>query len=200
VLCPTFRLVISHNVSISTCFVALCWVQYLYHNYVGRVIWHKSFWWFYQSCSSSLGHFSYFFRQVQPLLFDLDCFPCIRGVLGTYCSCTCHLFLTTWSPYSFGYNNTCWDWHFPILDNITRCLSHVTPSCLLSSPTRWELNGLVLSLVVSFFFGSPTQAGVCFTSSRHSFKYHVSTSPLMCGFRGRRLVLVRLTTLAFCLS
>ncbi len=52
-----------------------------------------------------------------------------------------------------------------------------------------KLNGSILSLVVGFFGGSPTQIGVCFASSKLSLKYRVSTSLLMCGSRGRHLVI-----------
>jgi len=50
-------------------------------------------------------------------------------------------------------------------------------------------NGLVLSLVVSFFSESLTWIEVCFVFNRHSFEYHASTSPFMCGSRGRCLVI-----------
>ncbi len=63
------------------------------------------------------------------------------------------------------------------------------PSCLLSCPTLWDLNGLVLSLVEGFFGESPTQAGVCLIFNICSFRYHANTFLLMCGSRGRRLVI-----------
>jgi hypothetical protein len=42
---------------------------------------------------------------------------------------------------------------------------------------------------MNFFGGLPTQTRVCFTSSRHSLRYHVITFPFMCGSRGKCLVI-----------
>jgi hypothetical protein len=70
-----------------------------------------------------------------------------------------------------------------------RYLNLITLGCLLLGPTFWKPSGLVLSLVAGFFGGSPTRAKIYFTSSRHSFRYHASTSLLMCGSRGRHLVI-----------
>jgi hypothetical protein len=183
------KLIVSRSVSISRCFVILCWVRYLYHNSVGKNIWCGSFWWFYWSFSSLLSQFSYFCGWFRLPLCGSDCFPYIHGVLGIYYSYTCHSFPIGWSLYSFGCSSTCWDWHFLVMDNTTRCSSHVTPSCLLSSPTLWELNGLVLSLVVGFFGRSPTRVGVCFAYNKFFFKYRVSMFPLMCKSRGKHLVI-----------
>jgi hypothetical protein len=64
-----------------------------------------------------------------------------------------------------------------------------TLRCPFSCPTFWERGGLVLPLIVGLFGGSLTRVGVCFCSNRHSFEYHANTSPFMCGFKGRRLVI-----------
>jgi hypothetical protein len=93
------------------------------------------------------------------------------------------------SPYYFKCNSTCWDWHFPILHKIKRCLSHITLGCSLLGSTLWKLNGLVLSLVVNFFGGLLTRTKVCFVFNRCSFKYRVSMFPLMCRSKGRCLVI-----------
>jgi hypothetical protein len=67
--------------------------------------------------------------------------------------------------------------------------SHVTLGHPVLSPTFWEPSGSILSLTAGFFSKSPTQARVCLTFSRHFFKYHAITSPLMCGSKGRHLVI-----------
>jgi len=102
---------------------------------------------------------------------------------------TCHSFPTRWSPYSFGCSNTCWDRHFPILNNTIGHQSPVIPSCLFSNPTVWELSGLVLSLVVGFFGELIIWVGVCFIFNRCSFKYHANKFSFLCGFRGMHLVI-----------
>jgi len=94
---------------------------------------------------------------------------------------------TRWSPYFS--RCTCWNQHFPILNGITRCSSHVTPRCLFSCPTFWKLSGFVLPPVVSFFGGLFTRVEVCFTSNRHSFEYCTSTFSFMCRSRGKHLVI-----------
>jgi len=66
--------------------------------------------------------------------------------------------------------------------------SFVTLGCLLSNPTLGELNGSILSPIASFFGGSFTQVGLCFTFNKHSFKYHANMSSLMCGSKGSCLV------------
>ncbi len=109
--------------------------------------------------------------------------------MGTAHSYTCHLFPVGWLFYSFICSNACWDWHFFVPGGTMRCSTHVTPGHLLSCPTLWELSYSIIPLIASFFGGSFTQAGVCFPFSRHSFKYHTSTSLLMCGSRGRCLVI-----------
>jgi hypothetical protein len=86
---------------------------------------------------------------------------CWRLIIFALVTCLRQVFITRWSPYSFRCNNTCWDWHFLILDNITRCPSYVTPSCSFLGPTFGKLNGLVLSLGISFFSRLFTQIGVC---------------------------------------
>jgi hypothetical protein len=91
------------------------------------------------------------------------------------------------SPYSLGCNNTCWNWHFLILDGITKYLDFFTLGCPFPGPTFWKPSGLVLFLVVGFFGRSLIK--VYFIFSSHSFKYHANMSPLMCGFRGRHLVI-----------
>jgi hypothetical protein len=93
------------------------------------------------------------------------------------------------SPYYSKYSTTCWDRHFPILHKTKRCLSHITLSCSLSGPTLWKPNGLVLSLIASFFGGLLTWTKVYFVSNRCSFEYCVSMSPLMCRSRGKCLVI-----------
>jgi hypothetical protein len=142
------------------------------------------FWWFYWSLNSSLGQYSYFFEQVWLPLCSSNCCPRILGMLGIDPFCTCHSFPVRWSPYFSKCNNTCGDWHFFVLDGITRCPSHVTLGCQLLGPTFWKPSGLILSLVASFFDGSPTWAKVYFASSKCSFKYHSSTSLLMCMSKG----------------
>jgi len=81
-------------------------------------------------------------------------------------------------------------------------LIFITLGCLLLGPTFWKLSGSILSLVVRFFGGSFTRVGVYFTSNRHSFKYHVSTSLFMCKSKGRHLVISSLyhTYISFILS
>ncbi len=110
-------------------------------------------------------------------------------MLGTIWLCTCHSFLVGWSPYSFGCNSTCRDWHFHVLNDTMKYLNLVTLGCLLVSPTFWEPNGFVLSLIVNFFTESPTQAKVSFTLNKHSFKYHANMFLFMCRSKGRWLVI-----------
>jgi hypothetical protein len=110
-------------------------------------------------------------------------------MLGTDHSYTYHSFLIGWSFYSFGCSSTCWDWYFLILDDVTKYMSHVTLGRLFSCPTLWEPTGLVFSPINGFFGEWLTQAGICITSSRFSFKYHADMSLLMCESRGKRLVI-----------
>ncbi len=188
-LCLTPYLFISYRVSNTRHFIALHWIWYSYHNYVGNFIWCRIFWWFYQSPSSSSSHFSCFFRQVRLPFYNSDYCPHILGMLGLDYSYTCHLFIARWSPYFSGCNNTCWDWHFPVLDNIRRCQSLFTPSCSFLGFTFWKFIGLILSLVVSFFGGSLTWVGICFTFNRCSFIYYANTYSLMCKSKGKHLVI-----------
>jgi hypothetical protein len=114
---------------------------------------------------------------------------CILGVLGIDYSRTCDLFPIGWSFYSFRCNNTCWDWHFPIWDDITKCPNHVIISCSFLGPTLGKPNGSILSLVVIFFGKLPTRVKVFLIFSRCSFEYRVNTFSFMCGSRGKRLVI-----------
>ncbi len=110
-------------------------------------------------------------------------------MLGTDCLCIYHSFPARWSPYSSRCSNTCRDWHFLVLNDIMKYSNLVTPGCLFLSPTFWKLNGFILSLILSFFIESPTWAKVSLIPSKRSFKYHVNMFPLMCGSRGRCLVI-----------
>jgi hypothetical protein len=110
-------------------------------------------------------------------------------MLGIDHFCICHSFPTRWSPYFFGCNHTNWYWHCFLLDGTTRYLSPVTPSCPFLGPTFWKLNGLILSPITSFLGRSPTQARVYLAYSKCSFKYHANMSLLMCGSKGKRLVI-----------
>jgi hypothetical protein len=76
---PTPKLLVLYNVPISRYFVALCWVRYSYHSYVGEVTWCEIFWWLYRSPSSSSWHSSYFFERAQPPFGGLNCYPHILG-------------------------------------------------------------------------------------------------------------------------
>jgi len=67
--------------------------------------------------------------------------------------------------------------------------SHVTPSCLLLSPTLWKPSSSILSPVIGFFDGLFTWIRVCFASNRHPNRYHVNMFLFMCGSRGRHLVI-----------
>jgi len=89
----------------------------------------------------------------------------------------------------FGCYSTCWNWYFPIVDGVMRYINHVTPSCSLSSPTLWDLSGLIFSPDIGFFSRSPTQTKVCFTYNRCSFIYHASTFLLMCKSKGKHLII-----------
>ncbi len=101
----------------------------------------------------------------------------------------CHSFSIGWSPYFSRCNNTCWNWHFPILNGITRCLSHVTLRCLFLCPTLWKHSGSILPLIANFFGGLLTRVGVYFLFNKHSFKYCANTFSFMCGFKGKCLVI-----------
>ncbi len=139
--------------------------------------------------SSTLGHSSYFFEWAWPPFYISNYCPHIFGMLNIDHSCICHSFLTRWSPYSFGCTNTCWDWHFLIIDGNIRYLNPITLGCPLSSPILWKPSGSVLSLIVGFFGRLFTWARVCFIFNRCSFKYHVSTSSFMCRSKGKHLVI-----------
>jgi hypothetical protein len=67
--------------------------------------------------------------------------------------------------------------------------SLVILDCPLSSPTLWELSGIVLSLIVGFFGGLLTWTTICFTFNRCSFRYHGIISLFMWGFRGKDIVI-----------
>ncbi len=110
-------------------------------------------------------------------------------MLGTNHFCTYHSFAIGWSPYSFGYNNTCWDWYFLVLDDIMKYMSHVTPSCPLSCPTFRKPSDSILSPITCFFGRSPTWARICITSNKCSFKYRANTFSFMCKSRGRCLII-----------
>jgi hypothetical protein len=62
-------------------------------------------------------------------------------------------------------------------------------SCSFPGPTFWKPSNLILSLVVGFFSRSLTRAWIYFSFSRCSFRYRVNTSPLMCEFKGKCLVI-----------
>jgi hypothetical protein len=52
-----------------------------------------------------------------------------------------------------------------------------------------KANDSMLSSIAGFFSWSPTWTKVCFNFSKRSLKYHVSTFLLVCGFKGRCLVI-----------
>jgi len=110
-------------------------------------------------------------------------------MLGTDHSCICHLFLTRWPPYSFRCNNTCWNWHFLVPNGTMKHSSLAIPSRSLLSLTLWKPSGLVLSPVIVFFGRSPTQVGIYLTFNRCFFIYHASTFSLVCGSKGKHLVI-----------
>jgi hypothetical protein len=124
-----------------------------------------------------------------PPFHNLDYYPPIFGMFNTNHFCIYPLFLIGWSSYSFGGNNTCWNWHFPIPNGVTRYIGHVTLSCLLSGPTLWKPSGLILSTIIGFFGGSPTRAKVYYASNRCYFRYHVRMYLLICGYKGKCLVI-----------
>jgi hypothetical protein len=186
---PSAQLFTSYNVAISRYFAPLCWVQYLYHSYVGEITWCEIFWWLYWSLSLLLGHFFCLFRRAQPPFCGSDYYLHILGVLGIDCFCTCLSFPTGQSLYYSKCNNTYWDRPFLVLHKTKRCLNHITLGCSLSGPTLWKPNGLILSPIVSFFGGLLRWTKVCFNSSKCSFKYHASMSPLMCRSKGMHLVI-----------
>ncbi len=129
--------------ALAICFIYMLSSILVPYSYIGKVIWCGIFWWFYWSPGSLSSHSSYFFEQVHPPFYILDYCPHILGMLGSNHSCICHSFPTWWSPYSSGCSNTCWDWHFPIPDNIMRCHSPFSPGCPLLGPTLWKPSGLV---------------------------------------------------------
>jgi hypothetical protein len=98
-------------------------------------------------------------------------------------------FLVRWSLYFFGYNSTCWNWHFFVPNGIMRCPNNVTLGCSLLGPTIWEPNGSILTLLISFFGISPTQEGICLASNKRSFGYYANMFLFMCGSKGRHLVI-----------
>jgi hypothetical protein len=70
-----------------------------------------------------------------------------------------------------------------------RCQSPFTLGCPFLGPTLWKPSGLVILLVVGFFGRSPTWARVCFSYNKRSFRYHANTSPFICKYRGKCLVI-----------
>ncbi len=142
-LCLVPWLFALYNVSIFMYFVALHWVRYSYHSYIGEVTWCGIFQWFYWSPNSPSNHSPCFFKWVWPPFYNSECFPHILGMLGTDCLRTCHSSPVGWSPYSLGCSNTCRNWHFPVLNDIMKYLNLVTLGCLFLSPTFWKLNGFV---------------------------------------------------------
>ncbi len=85
-------------------------------------------------------------------------------------------------------SNTCWNQHFPVPNGTMKCLNHVTLGCSLSCPTFWEISGFVLPNCI-VFGESFTRTWVCFLFNRCSFGYCVNMSLLMCGSKGRHLVI-----------
>jgi hypothetical protein len=156
VLCLAPWLLASYNVSIFKYFETLCWIWYVYHYYVGKIIWCVIFWWFYQWPNSSSSHFSCFFKWAWPPFYSSDCYFAFLGCWALISPAIVTHFSTWWSPYYFGCNSTYWNLHFPVADGATRHTSLITRSCPLSSCTFWEPNGIILSLVVDFFGSSPT--------------------------------------------
>ncbi len=71
-------------------------------------------------------------------------------------------FLVGWLPCFSRCNNTCWDRHFLVLDDITKCMSHVTLMCLFLCTTFWKLNGSISTPIVGFFSGLLPWAWICF--------------------------------------
>ncbi len=139
---------------------------------------------------SLLHHSSYFFGRAWPPFYSSNYCLHILGMLGTDRSCICHSFLARWSPYFFGCNSTCWNWHFPILNGNMRYPNLITLGCPLSSSTFWKPNGSILSLVVGFFWQTAyTSMSLLYFSNKCSFKYHANTSLFMCKSKGKCLVI-----------
>jgi len=122
------------------------------------------------------------------------------GVLNIDCYCICHLFLIGWSPCSSRCNNTCWVWHFHVLDDIMKCLSHVTLMCPFLCSTLWKLNGSILLPIVGFFSGLLTWAGVA-SLLIDIISDIAQTCLCSCASLGVGIWLLTCpTTLTFCLS
>jgi len=116
-----------YRIFISKYLAILCWVGFVYHSYVRKLIRHGIFWHYGRSFGSSLGHFTYFFKGAQHAFSGSNCCPCLLGMLGSHDSCTCHSFPITWTFYSSWCCGTCWNRHFSLLIGIIWYPSFVTP-------------------------------------------------------------------------
>ncbi len=108
-------------------------------------------------------HSPCFFKWVCSPFHSSDCCLYIFGMLNTSYSCTCRLFPTKWSPYSFGcilklaFSHS--RWHYEI-----HKLCYFKLFTLRSHLLR--PNGSILSPIISFFDGSHTRTIIRFPSNR----------------------------------
>jgi len=143
-----------------------------------------------------IGHLTYHYATLPASSSELDLYSMVWTIIPAFLGC--------WALIILAFFFCFWQDDRPILldvithieidtsaflDNTTRCVSHVTPSCSFWGPTLWKLNGLVLPPVAGFFGGLLTWIRFCFTLNKCSFGYHTNTSLLMCGSRGRCLVI-----------
>jgi hypothetical protein len=65
----------------------------------------------------------------------------------------------------------------------------ITLSCLFLNPSFWKSYGIIISSLIGFFYGLLTRTWFFHVSNKCSFKYHVSTSPILCRSNDGRLVI-----------
>jgi hypothetical protein len=110
-------------------------------------------------------------------------------MLGFDSSYICHSFPKGWSPYSFRCGGTCQDWHFFLPVGIVGYPIFITKSCLFLSPSLWKSYGTIISSLRGFFYGLLTRTWFFHAFNKCSFKYHVSTSQILCKSNYGRLVI-----------
>lgn len=126
-----------------------------------------------------------FFRGVWPSFNGSICCPHFLRILASNHSYIYHLFPIKWSPYSSQCNGTYSNKHFPLLVGITRYSNFITIGCPFWGPLfkkSFESCVTIVSSFINFFDGPPTLAWICHIFNRYSFKHHMNTSPILCGF------------------
>lgn len=107
----------------------LLWIQFVYHNYIGKFIGCEIFRQYNGSFGSLSGHFTCLFKGAWPSFSASTYYLCFLGMLGFNHSYIGHLFPARWSPYYSWCDDTCWNWQLSLLLDILKVLWY---SCIFT--------------------------------------------------------------------